>query len=192
MNDASYLFTLRTFYRTHGRMPSYGELGALLKFRSKNAVTYHVDKWVEQGLVGKDKKTGQLLPGRGMSMLKILGHVRAGFPSPAEEALTEAISLDDWLISNKEASFMLEVIGDSMIDAGIHEGDVVILERGRQPKNGDIVVAEVDHDWTIKFFEKRNGGVVLKPANKKYKPIIPEEELKIAGVVTAVIRKYKR
>ena len=67
---------------------------------------------------------------------------------------------------------------------------MVILERGKQPKVGDIVVAEVDHEWTLKYYEKRGGKVVLKPANKKYPLITPREELKVAGVVTAVIRKY--
>ncbi|MEK9152791.1 MAG: S24 family peptidase, partial [Patescibacteria group bacterium] len=79
---------------------------------------------------------------------------------------------------------------DSMIDAGIHPGDMVILERGREPKNGDVVVAEVDREWTIKHYDKRGGRVTLRAANKKYQPITPREELRIAGVVTAVIRKY--
>jgi repressor LexA len=77
-----------------------------------------------------------------------------------------------------------------MIDAGIMPGDMVILTRGRQARNGDIVVAEVDKEWTIKFFEKRGSAVTLKPANKRYRPIIPKEELRVAGVVTAVVRKY--
>lgn len=117
--------------------------------------------------------------------------MRNTFPSPAEEEMADALSLDEWLIGNHEASFMLRVSGDSMIDAGLLEGDLVILERGRQPKSGDIVVAEIDHAWTVKFFEKRSGQIILVPANKKYQPLVPKEELKIAGVVTAVVRKYK-
>ena len=77
-----------------------------------------------------------------------------------------------------------------MIDAGIMPGDMVILERGKQPKQKDIVVAEVDHKWTIKYFQKKGNEIILVPANKNFSPIIPKEELKIAGVVTAVIRKY--
>lgn len=191
MQERSYLYKLRMFYRAHERMPSYGELMDTCGFSSKNAVTYHVSRWLQDGLIKKDKKTGKLLPGRGMHVLRVLGMVEAGFPSPAEEENVDTISLDDWLITKKESSFMLEVSGESMLDAGIHPGDMVILERGRQPKNGDIVVAEVDHDWTIKFFEKVGSVITLKPANKAFKPIVPKEELKVAGVVTAVIRKYK-
>jgi len=122
--------------------------------------------------------------------LALLGTVEAGWPSPAEEEMVDTISLDDWLITNKQASFMLTVSGESMIDAGIHPGDVVIVDRGRPPRHGDIIVAEIDHDWTIKFYERHGGEVVLRPANKRFSPLIPREELRITGVVTAVIRKY--
>jgi repressor LexA len=178
-------------------MPSYAELGRTLGFASKNAVRYWVDRWAEAGLVERDR-TGRLLPGPSWrSPLKVLGTVQAGWPSPAEEELKDTISLDDWLIGNRESSFLLTVSGDSMIDAGIHPGDTVILDKSRPPKNGDVVVAEVDREWTIKYFERRRGSdggmrVVLRPANAKagYGPIEPEEELRLAGVVTAVVRKY--
>jgi repressor LexA len=77
-----------------------------------------------------------------------------------------------------------------MIEAGIMPGDLVLVERGRDPKDGDIVVAEVDHEWTMKYFKKQGGRIILVPANKKYQPIIPKAELKIAAVVRSVIRKY--
>lgn len=170
-------------------MPSYGEMAELLEFKSKNAAVELAERWVRDGIVGRDE-TGRLKPGRIFMPIKLLGTVQAGVPSPAEQEDLDTLSLDEWLIHNREASFMLTVNGDSMIDAGIQPGDRVILERGKQPKNGDIVVAEVDHDWTLKFYEKKGALVVLNPANKKYKPIVPKEELKVAGVVTAVVRKY--
>ncbi len=171
-------------------MPSYSEIASLLGFASKHAVQYHVKRWLKQNVVAQDHATGQLLPGKKIRPLKILGSIQAGFPSAAEEENADTISLDDWLIENKEASFMLTVSGDSMTDAGIHPGDMVIVERGRTPKHGDIVIAEVDHDWTMKYFEKRAGHITLRAANKRYPPITPSEELKIAGVVRAVIRRY--
>ncbi len=183
------LAKLKRFYADHKRMPSYGELAALLRFKSKNAAQYLVRKWIEAGIIGKDD-AGKLTPGRTFRPVRLLGTVAAGWPSPAEEENVDTISLDEWLITNREASFMLTVSGDSMIDAGIRPGDTVILERGREPKNGDVVVAEIDREWTIKYFEKRGGKVSLRPANAKYRVITPEEELRIAGVVTAVIRKY--
>lgn len=187
--QAKHLFKVKQFYWENHRMPSHGEMAELLGFKSKSGTQYFVNKWVESGIIRRDA-TGKLTPGRLFLPIRVLGTVEAGFPSPAEEENIDTISLDEWLIKNKEASFMLKVSGESMIEAGICPGDMVILERGKQPKNGDVVVAEVDHDWTIKHYQKKGNNVVLMPANKKFKPIVPKEELKVAGVVTAVIRKY--
>ena len=76
--------------------------------------------------------------------LCILGTIEAGFPSPAEEELSDTLTLDDWLMENREATIMLKASGDSMIGAGILAGDLVLLDRSRTPKDGDIVLAEVD------------------------------------------------
>jgi repressor LexA len=187
----SHLVKLKDFYFKNKRMPSYGELAELMKAKSKFAAQYWVKKWLEEGIVSKDS-AGKLLPGKIFYPVKVLGTVQAGFPSPAEEENVDTISLDDWLLENKEASFMLKVTGDSMIDAGIRPGDMVIVHRGKQPKNADIVIAEVDGEWTIKFFTQAGAGkpVILKAANRNYKPLLPKEELRVAGVVTSVIRKY--
>jgi len=101
------------------------------------------------------------------------------------------LSLDQFLIRKPEATFMLTVSGDSMIDAGIHPGDLVLVERGATPKSHDIVVAQVDDEWTLKYFIKDRGGVRLEPANRKYKSIVPSRSLVISGVVRTVIRKYE-
>jgi repressor LexA len=180
--DMNSIAALKAFYQKNQRMPSFGELAKLLGFKSKWGAQLAVRKWLKQGLIRKD--------GKGMFSVRVLGTVAAGWPSPAEEENVDSISLDEWLVTNKEATFMLKVSGDSMVDAGIMPGDMVILERGKQPRHKDIVVAEVDREWTIKYFYKKGEKVALVPANKKYKPIVPKEELKIAGVVTAVIRKY--
>jgi len=127
-----------------------------------------------------------------MAGLMISGEVCAGFPSPAEEELRDVISFDEYLVAHPETSFLLSVTGDSMIGAGIMEKDLVIVERGRQPKNGDIILAEVDGNWTMKYFRKRGTRITLEAANPKYPPIVPREELRIAGVVTALVRKYHR
>jgi repressor LexA len=100
------------------------------------------------------------------------------------------LSIDEYLINDKDKTYLLEVKGDSMIDAGIQEGDLVVAERASNPKEGDIVIAEVDGGWTMKYFRKKGTQVYLEPANKKYKPIYPEYDIKIAAVVTGVVRKY--
>jgi repressor LexA len=187
---ARYLAKLKSFYFRNKRMPSYGEIATALGFKSRYAALYRANKWIEEGIISRDS-AGKLLPGKLFYPLKVLGVVKAGWPSPAEEENIDTISLDDWLIENREGSYMLKVSGDSMMDAGIMPGDMVIINRARQAKNGDIVVAEVDGAWTVKRLQRRSGGqVVLLAANKKYSPIVPREELKIAGVVRAVVRKY--
>jgi len=134
---------------------------------------------------------GRFSPVPATSPIRQLGTVEAGFPSPAEEELADTISLDDMLITNREASFLLKVSGDSMTGVGIMPGDMVIVDRGRTAKSGDIVIAQVDGEWTMKHLRKRGDTVLLVAANPKYQPIKPKNELKIAGVVTAVVRKYK-
>ena len=178
------------FYQKKNRMPSFSEIGELVGLRSKNAVSKLVGKLEKSGVIERDEK-GRLLPGSLAHPLKVLGKVEAGFPSPAEEELADTLSLDQLLIQNREATFLLKVSGDSMSGAGILPGDMVIVDKSRQPKSGDIVIAEVDGQWTMKYLKKRGENVALIPANPKYHPIRPKNELKIAGVVTAVVRKYK-
>ena len=185
----TYKAKILKFYRRNRRMPSYGEIMILAGFKSKNAVHKLVGKLIELGVLAKDA-TGRLIPKRLDAAIPVLGMVEAGWPSPAEEELLDTMTFDDYLIRNKEATYLLRVKGDSMIEAGIMPGDQVLVERGAEPKDGDIVIAEVDGSWTMKFFRKRGAKVVLVPGNKKYKPIIPKEELRVAAVVKAVIRKY--
>ena len=146
---------------------------------------------MDKGAFPKDAK-GFLRPAHLSFNLPIVGNVAAGFPSPAEEELRDTISFDEYLINYPEASFVLSVTGDSMIGEGIKEKDLVIVERGREPKNGDIILAEVDGNWTMKYFRKKGKKVTLEAANPKYPPINPKTELRIAGVITAVVRKYHK
>jgi SOS regulatory protein LexA len=177
------------FYKKNKRMPSFREIGKFTGIKSTNAVSKLVGKLISSEIIGKDS-TGRLIPDKLFDTTKILGTVAAGFPSPAEEELVDTITIDEFLIKNKEATYMLKVSGDSMIEAGIHPGDMALVERNKTPREGDIVIAEVDGAWTMKYFKKQNGRPVLVPANKKYKTIIPDEELNIAAVVISVIRKY--
>jgi SOS regulatory protein LexA len=178
------------FYREKGRMPSFSEIGETVGLRSKNAVSKLVDKLEKLKIIGRDEK-GRLIPGSIALPVKILGTVEAGFPSPAEEELVDTLSLNELLIQNPEATFLLKVSGDSMSGAGILPGDMVIVDKGQNPKSGDIVIAEVDGQWTMKYLRKRGESVTLIPANPNYESIRPKSELRIAGVVTAVVRKYR-
>jgi len=189
MDAHALLLPIIRFYRTRRRMPSLRELAILYGFRSQNAAAKVVTKLLTAGLVAKDA-TGQLLPTHSFASLRVLGSVEAGFPSPAERALDDTLDLEEFLIRNKEATSMLKVTGDSMIEAGLLPGDLVLVERRSDAKDGDIVIAQIDQGWTLKYFRKRGRKIWLEPANNKYKPIQPTQELKIAAVVIAAIRKY--
>ncbi len=119
-----------------------------------------------------------------------MGLIEAGFPSPAEEELSDVMNFDEYLTPNKESSYILKVKGDSMIGAGILEGDMVVVERRQTYKPGQIVIASVDGEYTIKYLKKQNNNYYLEPANAAYKPIYPKGEMVIEAVVVAVVRKY--
>jgi repressor LexA len=170
-------------------MPGYTEIMHLLGFRSKNAVYKLINKLVDEGVVTKDSK-GKLTPNKLSDEVPLLGIVEAGIPTTIDYEDTETLCIDDYLIRDKDSTYLLEVKGDSMIDEGIREGDLVVAERKGTPKDGDIVIAEVDGGWTMKYFKKKGNQVYLKAANKNYSPIYPAYDLKIAAIVKGVIRKY--
>lgn len=177
------------FCRDRHRMPTYEEMLTLLAVRSKSVVHFWINKLLKEGILEKDT-SGHLTFVNSLAGIPLAGEVSAGFPSPAEEELRDVISFDEYLITNQSQSFLLKVDGDSMIGAGIMPGDLVLIERGREPKTGDIVIAEVDGAWTMKYFNKKGKDVYLEAANPKYPTIKPVAELRLGGVVTAVVRKY--
>lgn len=117
----------------------------------------------------------------------LIGIINAGWPSPAEEELLDTISFDEWLI--EPSTFMVNVQNNAMQDAGIFENDVVIFRRGQKPKSGDIVIADVEGEWMMRYYQIEEGRPVLYPANGHYTVIKPEE-LTVIGVIRSVIRRY--
>ena len=189
--DSTHKAKLLSFYTRHRRLPSYQEFLKLTGFKSKNAVYKLINRFVEERVLVKDAH-GHIAPGDLMQGARMLGVVEAGFPSPAEEELSDTLSFDDYVLPNKESSYILKVKGDSMIEAGICDGDMVIVERRQTYKPGQIVVASLDGEYTMKYLRKSPRGYWLEPANKDFKPIYPKdgETLLIEAVVTAVVRKY--
>ena len=129
-----------------------------------------------------DNGIGQWLAEEGIS---------AGFPSPADDFKEIRISLDKELVKNKEATFYARVSGDSMIGAGLDDGDLLVIDRSKSPENGKITICLVDGEFTVKRIKKEKNKLYLMPENKKYKPIElkEENELIIWGVVEYVIKK---
>ena len=117
--------------------------------------------------------------------------ISAGFPSPADDFKEIRISLDKELVRNKDATFYARVSGESMIGAGLDDGDLLVIDRSLSPENGKIAVCLVDGEFTVKRIKKEKNKLYLMPENKKYKPIElkEENELIIWGVVEYVIKK---
>ena len=125
--------------------------------------------------------------------LKLLSHrISAGFPSPAADYAEQGLDLNRYLVQNKPATFMFTVKGDSMMGAGICDGDKVVVDKALKPKHKDIVVAVVDSEYTIKRLYQLRGRIELQPENPSFNPITFDEgsELQIWGVVVGVVRKY--
>lgn len=180
---------LKKFFKKNRRLPSYSEMLKIFGFSSKNAVFKLINKFVEANFLKKED--GKLAPTPKFFALPLLGNIKAGFPILAEEN-KNYLTLDDYLIEDPSSSFLLKVSGDSMTGVGIFEGDIVIIERKKLPVIGDIVLAQIDREWTLKIFKKdrRKQLSYLEAANPKYPPLYPHQELQIFGVVKAVIRKF--
>ena len=123
---------------------------------------------------------------------KVSGSVVAGFPSPAEQYLEPPLDLNELLVKRPAATYFVRVQGDSMIGAGISDGDLLVVDRSLRPADGDIIIASVDGDFTVKTYRRDKDGVRLEPANPAF-PVIrlsPGQELDYFGKVTACIHRF--
>ena len=123
----------------------------------------------------------------------LLSRISAGFPSPADDYIENNLSLSELLVRNHLSTFLMKTSGDSMMDVGINDGDILVVDRSIEPKNRDIVIAILEGNLTVKrLLFKTNGSVVLKSENIAYKDIkIPESaDLEIWGVVTSAIHQF--
>lgn len=187
--DNKRLSKLKGFYKKFRRIPSYSEMTKLFKLASKKAVSDIVHKWIDVGIL--EKINNKLAPSSKFFNIPYVGIIKAGYPILADEQKTY-YNLDEFLIDDPNTSMLLRVSGDSMIEAGIFNGDYVIIQKDKDPSIGDIVLAEIDQEWTLKIFKNNRikKRIYLKAANKNYPDFYPKSELKIHGVVKAVIRKY--
>ncbi|MDY6327840.1 MAG: translesion error-prone DNA polymerase V autoproteolytic subunit [Bacteroidales bacterium] len=129
--------------------------------------------------------------------LQLAESVKAGFPSPADDYRHEPLDFNRDLIRHPEATFYGRVDGDSMIEAGIGDGDIAIIDRAVEAADGDIVVAYINNEFTMKYLDlshRKDGYIELKPANKKYSPIriSDTDNFEVWGVVVWTIRNWKR
>jgi repressor LexA len=188
-NDRSYLAGLQDYYARHHALPSYASIGQLLGLRSKSSVAAMVARLKLAGFVDStpDKR---LAPTKRFFERPLAAEpVLAGMPSPVDDAPADALTIDDYLIERPSQTVLVRVKGDSMIDAGILDGDLVVVEKTPAAKRGDIVVAIVDNQFTLKRLELDRGRFVLKPENKGYPVIRPEGTLEVFGVMVGLVRK---
>ena len=188
-NDRSYLATLQDYYARHRALPSYASIGELLGLRSKSSVAALVARLKLAGYVDSTPDR-RLAPTRRFFARPVaVEAVAAGVPNPIDDAPADALTIDDYLIERPSQTVLVRVKGDSMIDAGILEGDLVVVEKGAAARRGDIVVAIVDNQFTLKRLDLERGRFVLKAENKAYPVIRPEGTLEVFGVMVGLVRK---
>jgi repressor LexA len=187
---------LETYLRRKGRPPSYQEIQDYFGFRSLNSVVKHLKQLERKGYLespwGNQKRAFRLLPLRTTAAtIPFLGRVAAGAPIEAVN-IPEAVEVPESLLAGGN-NFALQVQGESMIDEGIRDGDVLIIRKQDRADNGQTVVAQIEGEVTIKKFYQRDGRVELRPANEELKPlVVPAERVEIIGVVIGLVRHYRR
>jgi SOS regulatory protein LexA len=188
--DAVYLAKLQDYYAEHSVLPPYSTVMSLLGLKSKSPVAALVARLKLQGYLESTPEK-RLKPGRRFFERPIFDSVRAGLPSPAGDTRHDTLTIDEHLVSHPSKTVLLTVKGDSMIDAGILAGDTVVVEKRNMANVGDIVVAIVDNEFTLKTLGKDKNQFILKPANPAYPVIRPQGDLEIFGIVVGQFRKYK-
>ncbi len=188
--DANYLARLQDYYADNGVLPPYSTVMMLLGFKSKSPVAALVARLKLIGFLESTPEK-RLKPGRRFFERPIYDSVRAGFPSPAEDTRHDTLTIDEYLVERPSSTVLVTVKGDSMIDAGIMPGDTVVVEKRSLADVGDMVIAIVDNEFTLKTLGKEKGKFVLIPANPAYPVIRPQVDLEIFGVVVGQFRKYK-
>ncbi|MFQ5478034.1 MAG: transcriptional repressor LexA [Candidatus Binatia bacterium] len=179
-----------------GYAPTLEEIGAHFGLRSMATVHKHVANIEAKGLITRKwnhSRAIELVENRRRPRsveLPLLGRVAAGRPIEAVEG-NDAIEVPESMIRRRN-TYVLEVRGDSMVDEGILDGDFVVVEENPEPRNGEMVIASVDDEATVKrFYRQADGSVRLQPANPAYSPmVLRHRDLQIRGVVVAVLRKY--
>ena len=189
-NDASYLAKLQDYYADHSVLPPYSTIMMLLGFKSKSPVAALVARLKLQGFLESTAEK-RLKPGKRFFERPIYDSVRAGLPSEAGDMSYDTVTIDEYLISHPSSTVLVTVKGDSMIDAGIMPGDTVVVEKRGPARVGEMVIAIVDNEFTLKTLGKEKGKFVLIPANPAYPVIRPQGDLEIFGIVVGQFRKYK-
>lgn len=190
--DADYLGRLRDYYAENRRIPSFQRIATLMGFASKAAASKLMDRLAAVGFFERSPDDDAWVPGERFFERPLADlAVRAGAPDMIEASQGQLFLVDRYLVRQPSRTVMVPVKGDSMIDAGIHDGDIVVVVRTKAANAGDFVVAIVDNEFTLKELALEKGKFVLKPHNPAYPVIRPQGELEIFGVVSGLVRRYR-
>ncbi|NDF50142.1 MAG: repressor LexA [Betaproteobacteria bacterium] len=191
INDHEHLATLQGYYAEHRVLPSYARLMSLLGFASKSAVKKVLERLEGMGMLERTPDGDWAPSERFFDRAIATQPVPAGMPISADSDVHEQITIDRFLIQQPNKTVLIRVKGDSMVDAGIHDGDLAVVERKTEATQGDIVVAVVDDQFTLKTLARDKDGYHLLPANPNYPVIRPNGKLEIFGVLVGLVRKYQ-
>jgi len=188
-HDRQYLEKLQDYYARYRVLPSYAAMGELLGLKSKSSVAALVDRLKDAGFI--EATPGRRLAPTARFFARELAEspVRAGMPQAVDAGSGEALAIDSYLVEKPSRTVLIRVRGDSMTDAGILDGDLAVVECTPSAKRGDIVVAIVDDEFTLKRLDVERGRFVLKPENKAYPVIRPQGAMEIFGVMVGLVRK---
>jgi len=190
--DGEYLSKLQDYYADWRSIPSYAKLCEVFGIASKSWVKSILDRLSAADFIERTPD-GAWIPTRQFFARPLAeSTVQAGMPVSVTATQGEYFVIDEMLIDKPSQTTLITVKGDSMIEAGIHDGDVAIIEKRLTANIGDIVVAIVDNDFTLKTLDKENGNFILRPANPAFPIIRPHGTLEIFGVLTGLARKYRR
>jgi len=185
------------YYNKNHVYPTFDEMRDFLQIKSKSGIHKLLSSLEEKGFVNRLPHKARALSintnvNENDKELPFLGRIAAGNPIEAITGSFEQISVPNYLINNKDEHFTLEVTGDSMIEAGIYDGDIVVIRKMEVANSGDIVVALIDqNEVTLKRFRSFKNSIALEPANKNYKiRIFGEDRVKIQGKLVGLIRKF--
>lgn len=190
LTDSQYLAALQDYYAKHRVLPSYAVIGRLVGLSSKGSVAEMVERLKAHRFLESTRER-RLQPGKRFFERLVADHVRAGSPTIPGDVLLDSLSIDEHLIRSPSRTVLVRVKGDSMIDAGILHGDVVVVEKRTSARDGDLVIAIVDNEFTLKRLANERGRPILRPENKAYPVIRPRAELEIFGVVVGLFRRYR-
>jgi SOS-response transcriptional repressor LexA len=187
--DTEYLAKLQDYYAENGVLPSFSRIAVLIGLKTTSAVSVLVDRLKAASYLSSTPER-RLIPGARFFERVVSDTIRAGPPLPSNDVRGDVVSIDRHLIEKPSHTVLLSVRGDSMNEAALLDGDTVVVIKGAPYKVGDIVIAIVDNEFTVKYLAQDKQGYFLRPGNKSYSPIRAKAQLEIFGLVVGSFRKY--